>query len=571
MARNSGQVNVGSIQTSGKDLSRLLLNSSNRFAAEAENKAKTEAKNKQLLEAKTENNRRYELNQTRLSNNEAESARRFGIQQTRMANNEAQNKLRYEADQNEKNAKKLALKEGNDFFAEFNEGRNPNLKENDYDNSFQKVFSTQRGKWDANEGQYREYLLNGKPEDLNSAIAGILPEKGVDKQKRLELQNRRRASIEIVREAAQNAGSTNERKAIEDKAILDIFGGRRDALNKDIAEGSFLTIKQKANAVSKNIPASYSAYFDNSVMQRNLISSMSGNTKEDLQKQEKDRVAGVNAERKSIYNADKLRYKAQIAQRKGNKDWKGLGKLLEQDLGYNDNKDRDSIIDYMVEQGVPHDRIQYAVKKLVKNSIFGTKSIPDADSPEVLDAVVAVVSEMEEEGIDIAGKIDPVKGYATEVEGNLNKIQERMMQASGTRSDSIIQLLPSWEKYKEKTADRLPEIGLDGKVVPKQAVDTVELTGPVAENIAATNNIVKDRNLMLKSNNSVDQAIMDGVGSVLTPIGETIAKGSQQVTRLKDFLGSRADQLRKSGGDIGVMRQQIANANAAEQARIAEK
>jgi GH24 family phage-related lysozyme (muramidase) len=471
MARNSGQVNVGSIQTSGKELSRLLLNASNRFGAQAEN----ETKNKQLLEDKAESNRRFELNQTRLLNNEAESKRRFNLGQAQLTE---RNALKQE--------KADGLKAGNAFFANANEGRNPPLKEDDYDTPFQKVFSTQKGKWDTHEGQYRKYLLSGNPEDLDSVIAGILPGKGVDKQKRSELQNRRRTNIQIVRKAAQNAGSSDERKAIEDRAILDIFGGRRAALNKDIAEGSFLTNKQKVNALIKYVPESYSNNYDVSTMQRNLLSTMSGNTKQDLQKSEKDRVNQVNQERKSIYDADKLRYKAQVAQRKGSKDWKSLGKLVERDLGYHDNKDKNGIIDYMVEQGVPHDRIKYAVERLVETSIFGTESIPDADSPEVLEAVSLIVSNMKDEGIAIGSKIKPVKGYTTEVAGDLNQIQKRMFQNSGTRSTSAIQLQSGWDKYKEQRTELVPPaVSAVPPVVPVEDSTSVQQRLPVAQSTNA--------------------------------------------------------------------------------------
>ncbi len=452
----SAQVNVGSLINPTESLSRSLSDLSTMYGRQAtaeQNQLNREADkaDRAAREAKALDRQlaRDQLAQSNLIAGREESARRFEIGQQHIADKAAAAK---------KKADGIEL--GNRFFINANEGRNPDLKVSDYDSSMQKEFSRLRDSWNAQEKASRRAVLSGNPEDIEAAVSGMLSGKGTDKRDFTASQNTRRSNLAILNRAVLDAKTPAEKEAIIDKGMKDIYGGRRAELDRSIAEGSFLTNKQKVNALMRYVPKEYlEAGGDAATMQRNLLATMSGTTKQEMITAENARVSARNKEMESTAKADIARYKAELKARKGKSDWKGLTKLLEKDLGNFDNDDKADIIDFMISEGVPHDQIGFAVNRLISESsnLFGD-SIPDADDPRVLKMVTGITSKMRKEG-KLSGKpIARPSGYTPEVPRSIEDIQKSLFRRSGNKVGSTIQLQEGWDKYKTSKDTLTPPV-----------------------------------------------------------------------------------------------------------------
>jgi len=454
----SGQVNVGSLVNPTDALSRSLNNLSNMYG-------------KQASDEQMQLNREQDIlrRQERLSKTDALSAKNRKEDLAYKEAGRVENSRRHEILQGEKaDARALSLRKadakeaGNKFFIAANEGRNPDLVETDYSTTFQKDFKGIRDSWDSQEAVSRKAALSGNAEDIEAAVKAMPSGKGVDARETTASQNTRRTNLGILNKAILDAGSDEEKQKILDKGMQDIYGGRRAELNKSIAEGSFLTNKQKVNALMRYAPKDFVRFGDADAMQRNLLGTMSGTTKQELKTAENQRVSARNAELDSAAKADTARYKAELKARKGKSDWKGLGKLLEKDLGNffsGNNDDKADIVDFMISEGVPHDQITFSVNRLISEAsdMFGD-SIPDAKDPKVLQLVTGITSDLRKKGLLSDKPIRRPSGYTPEVARSVDEIQKHNFRTGGGRSSSTIQLREGWDKYKATKKELTPPV-----------------------------------------------------------------------------------------------------------------
>ncbi len=564
----SAQVNVGSLINPTESLSRSLSDLSNMYGRQAtaeQNQLNREADkaDRAAREAKALDRQlaRDQLAQSNLIAGREESARRFEIGQQHIADKAAAAK---------KKADGIEL--GNRFFINANEGRNPDLKVSDYDSSMQKEFGRLKDSWNAQEKASRRAVLSGNPEDIEAAVSGMLSGKGTDKRDFTASQNTRRSNLAILNKAVLDAKTDGEKKAIINKGMKDIYGGRRAELDRSIAEGSFLTNKQKVNALMRYVPKEYlEAGGDAATMQRNLLATMSGTTKQEMKAAENARVSARNKEMESAAKADIARYNAELKARKGKSDWKGLTKLLERDLGNfftGDNDDKADIIDFMISEGVPHDQIGFAVNRLISESsnLFGD-SIPDADDPRVLKMVTGITSKMRKEG-KLSGKpIARPSGYTPEVPRSIEDIQKSLFRRSGNKVGSTIQLQEGWDKYKTSKDTLTPPV-----VEPTANILDAPSTGtPIpGDRLSAYGNPLS-KNFKL---NAAQQAGVDATNNVVGNVRNLLPNGSKGIpvelsdsSKIRNYIeggesfgtnSSRAGILRRAGL-LGILVHKAAN------------
>ena len=509
----SGQVNVGSLINPTEGLSRSLMGLSSMYG-------------KQAADEQSQLNREQDIlrRQERLTKTDALAAKNRKEDLAYKEAGRVENERRYNILQGEKaDARALskrkadAMEAGNQFFIAANEGRNPDLVESDYNRPLQKEFRSLRDSWDSQEAVTRKAALSGNVKDIEAAVKAMPSGKGVDARETTASQSARRTNLGILNKAVLDAKTPEEKQQILDKGMQDIFGGRRAELNKSIAEGSFLTNKQKVNALMRYAPKDFVRFGNAAAMQSNLLSTMSGTTKQELKTAENQRVAARNKELESAAKADSTRYKAELKARKSKSDWKGLGKLLEKDLGNffsGNNDDKADIIDFMISEGVPHDQITFEVNRLISeaSNMFGD-SIPDAKDPKVLKMVTGRVADLKKSG-KLSGKpIIRPSGYTPEVARSVDEIQKDMFRTGGGKVGSTIQLQDGWDKYrakKSKAKETLPD------PVVKPASETPATEEPVVLS-AYGNPLPKDFKL-----NAMQQAGVD-TANALSEMGTSVA------------------------------------------------
>lgn len=362
-----------------------------------------------------------------------------------------------------------ARKDTNEFLQGIGNGRLPQFQISDHSESMQKTFRDKSASINKEELSMSNYLNTGEDKYLTESLGYIKRKSGEDKSISDAARQKRKDNLMAIQFNLSGASESDRATAIKGQ-LAGVFDVRRKALDDSIASGSTMVKSQLATALMRYMPESSKEFGDFASIRGSVMSSLHGNTEQRLLSDNSASTSAQNKALKSRYDQEMVAYRGKIANYKKGTDYKALTQVFGEDIGSVDNKRRENIVDYLMEQNMPHSAIVMIVDRLTDESIVGSKSIYKLESPEAQKLIHDQLGTMRAKGeLTGIGDIRKPKPWKAVERQNLDQIQRGMLTSDFDTSRSVLDVSQEWrDNYANRPNGRSslgPAAGAEGGVV----------------------------------------------------------------------------------------------------------